>query len=166
MAETKRLHAYCSDGALSAYHSLINSSYGVQTIKMEEEKALLKAQRIVDKKGKKRSVTQNTLAEDNAINRHDSNEAPHLEVPPSNQLAQKRPRTVSSEIPTDPPQHKRGRHQNTSPELDKELDLIPSSDSSLGKNKNTANVLSSSSHNGMDMEIDDVESLGPDSGSD
>jgi len=43
MSETKRLHAYCSDGALSAYHSLINSSYGVQTIKMEEEKALLKA---------------------------------------------------------------------------------------------------------------------------
>ena len=155
MTERQRLAWYGNDGVVDTYEHLLGSSYGVQTKKMEEKKALLKAKQVTDKKGKKKASTVNTPAEDDAIDLHDSSTS----IPPPNQLAQqaqaqKRPRTASSELTRGSPQHKRGK-KSTPPQLDQDSDKDTPLLGRSAKGKKVAlSPLSSDNEMDMDEELD------------
>jgi hypothetical protein len=161
MSEPERLRWYGQDGALDTYRHLLDSSYGVHSKKMDEQKALLKAQQVIEKKGKKKSSTINTPAEDEAITRHDLDQSSTSIPPPSNQmvLVQKRPRTASSELTRGSPQHKRGK-KSTPPQLDQDFEnATPLAGPSREGGKK---VILSPSDDEDEMDIDgDVECLSP-----
>jgi len=163
MTEGQRLTNYGADGVLNTYQHLINSSYGVQSKKIDEKKAQLKMLKITDKKTKAHSAAQNTPAEDNAIQRYDSNADPHIIPLPSNQLARKRPRAASSEISRDSPHFKKGKQQDPPAELDDELDNVTAGVGSLKKGKSRVIESNSNSDDDMDVEVEDAleKSLSP-----
>jgi hypothetical protein len=114
MTNMQKVTWYGGDGVAKAFDFLTKRSYGNQSIKQEEMKIEIRAQKVVDKKAGRRSGgrRETTLAFQ-VPDHHDSDKS--SSPPPANQLSltQKRPRALSSAVANDAPQHKKGKYFNT-----------------------------------------------------
>ena len=108
MTNLQRIKWYAGDGAVKAFDILTKKTYGSQSVKREEIKKEIRAQQIIDKKPKRRLGVRQRVR----LNHPDSDQqASTSSAPPPNQqsLTQKRPRTSSSAVAKDAPQHKKGK---------------------------------------------------------
>ena len=108
MTNMQKAKWYGGDGVVKAFDFLTKKSYGSRSIQKEEIKKEIKAQKLIDKKTKRKLGVRQKFSLDHP----DSGSASTSSAPPANQLslAQKRPRALSSAVAKDAPQHKKGKY--------------------------------------------------------